>query len=62
MFAYADNFYNGAVATAAHFLMSATLVQVGGMMGGERGGGRGRQGRHSTQAAGGPLLTQLCRV
>ena len=28
MFAFADNFYNGPVATAAHFLMSATLSQA----------------------------------
>lgn len=28
MFIYADNFYNGPVATAAHFLMSATLTQA----------------------------------
>lgn len=28
MFAFADNFYNGPVATAAHFLLSATLTQA----------------------------------
>ena len=29
MFAFADNFYNGPVATVAHAIMSATLTQVG---------------------------------
>jgi hypothetical protein len=28
MFAFADYTYNGPIATAAHFLMSATLTQV----------------------------------
>ncbi len=28
MFAFADNFYNGPVATVAHAIMSATLTQV----------------------------------
>lgn len=31
MFAFADNAYNGPIATAAHGLMSATLVQVRGV-------------------------------
>lgn len=28
MFAFADSFYNGPVATVAHAIMSATLTQV----------------------------------
>lgn len=34
MFIFADNAYNGALATAAHALMGATLTQVGGWVGG----------------------------
>lgn len=37
MFAFADNAYNGPVATAAHALMGATLTQVGGRAGALRG-------------------------
>ena len=41
MFAFADNFYNGPVATFAHAVMSATLTQVGAGGGGVGCGGEG---------------------